>query len=275
MTRNDGNHSGVGARKSDDLLFQRNDDRDQSKFPTFRDKMPSVNDRNDDILIHDPHAVVSSLMKTSDQEREMAYDQEENDHALFVNDQNLLEEGGGPIQDTPSLGSEALTNNIDNLNNRYNTNKPKADLPVDQSNTDYMNSRYHLSTQQRIELANRLSDPDQQSNQRLSINSGNKGDRNSGSKSQRSGRLSKADRLAKKMSQSNPFNNSTVSNEPEKTVQVASVVRKDRAVPHLSLNIVGNTLMAAKNQTERLKDTTLKGVTIRPKPEKLKISDTA
>jgi hypothetical protein len=74
----------------------------------------------------------------------MVDDQE--DHAQFVNDANFPDDGLNPMQDTPSLGSEALTSNIDKLNKRYNTNKPKADLPVDQSNTDYINSRYHMST---------------------------------------------------------------------------------------------------------------------------------
>lgn len=57
-------------------------------------------------------------------------------------------------------------------------------------------------------------------------------------------------------------------NQPdlEEQPRNSQILKKERQVPHLSLNIVGSTLQAAKNQSERLKESSLKGVSVGPKP---------
>ena len=59
---------------SEQLKYQIKDAKNYSHYPSFRDKIPSMNDRNDEMIVLEQQAVMSSLMKTSDQEREMDYD---------------------------------------------------------------------------------------------------------------------------------------------------------------------------------------------------------
>lgn len=138
-------------------------------------------------------------------------------------------------------GSEGLTQNIDKLNQAYNPRQSRVfDGPANPSNTDYVNSRYHQSSKQRIDLANRLAEQqEQQSNNRQSITSTNRNDANSGAKSPNSARYPKQERKSQKK-HSNAVNNSQ--NVEQEEPRNSGHLKKEKQVPHLSLNIVGSTL---------------------------------
>lgn len=137
--------------KSEKLQYQVNKDKFQSQIPPMSaNHISEDNEGFKDMLNNklEQQVVVSSLLKTSEN---MGYGQEEYEEAAHAmggeEDPPHYEEGGeAQQQSNTDQASEGLTRSIDKLNKAYNTERAKVfDSPVDQSNTNYRNSRYHQS----------------------------------------------------------------------------------------------------------------------------------